>query len=146
PDARAAHFAARLRARLETLVDAVGLGNTLAPGTGFKLGADPDTVRRPDVAVAGGHRAIRIDAGFVLDAQTLAVEVISRNARFTATIRRVRQYLAAGTRLVWVVDPDDRSGVIFRPDGTMTELGEHDAVAGEDVLPGLVLSLEQVWV
>ena len=41
---------ARITKRLMDVVDAGGLGRVLAAETGFKLSADPDTVRAPDVA------------------------------------------------------------------------------------------------
>jgi Uma2 family endonuclease len=48
----------------------------------------------------------------------------------------VRHYLARGVRLIWVVDPEDRSVTVYRSGQQATILGETDMLSGEDVLPG----------
>lgn len=48
----------------------------------------------------------------------------------------MRDWLAHGTRLVWVVHPRRRTLTVHRAEGSETMLGEHDEVDGEDVLPG----------
>jgi Uma2 family endonuclease len=59
--------------------------------------------------------------------------------------RKVREYLDAGTRLVWVVCPEGRYARVFRPDNT-TAIVEHDEpLSGEDVLPGLEIPLSEVF-
>ena len=51
-------------------------------------------------------------------------------------VRNFNEYLGAGVRLVWVVNPPTRTVRVHRADGTVADLREADELAGEDVLPG----------
>jgi Uma2 family endonuclease len=64
------------------------------------------------------------------------VEVLSPNDIAYEVDAKVREYLAAGVRLVWVINPDGRTVTIHRPQGPGTVLHEQDELAGETVLPG----------
>jgi hypothetical protein len=48
----------------------------------------------------------------------------------------VREYLAAGMRLVWVSDPENRAVYVRLRDGTLRWLRETDELSGEDIIPG----------
>jgi hypothetical protein len=51
-------------------------------------------------------------------------------------LAKVGEWLAAGTRLVWVMDPERREARLQRRDGTVAVIGKDGALDGEDVLPG----------
>ena len=51
-------------------------------------------------------------------------------------IEKVEQYLRAGVRYVWLVDPNTRTVQIHRWDGTVTKLHENDDILGEEALEG----------
>ncbi|UCC84666.1 MAG: Uma2 family endonuclease [Gemmatimonadota bacterium] len=53
-------------------------------------------------------------------------------------------FLAAGTRLAWLVDPRRREVRVFRSDGSMAVIGEDGALDGEDVVPGFSCPLAAV--
>ena len=115
---------------------------------GMILARDPDTVRAPDVAF---YRADRLPPGGIPVtywelAPDLAVEVLSPSDRRSKVLRKVSEYLDAGTPLVWVVDPRRRTAVVYRPEGEPTILGADGVLDGEDVLPGFTLTLAEVWV
>ena len=114
---------------------------------GMILARDPDTVRAPDVVF---YRANRLPPGGIPSsywdlAPDLAVEVLSPSDRRGKVLKKVGEYLDAGTRLVWVVDPRRRTAVIYRPEGEPTILGADGVLDGEDVLPGFTLALADVW-
>jgi Uma2 family endonuclease len=115
---------------------------------GLKLASNPDTVRAPDVAFVRAERIPPegIPRGFFPGAPDLAVEVRSPSDSTAEILRKVADYLAAGTRLVWVLDPTPRTATIYRPIGEPTVLGEDGVLDGEDVLPGFTLPLRDVWV
>jgi Uma2 family endonuclease len=50
--------------------------------------------------------------------------------------QEVDDYLAAGVRLVWMVNPERRTVWVYRVDGPVRFLREPDELSGEDVLPG----------
>ncbi len=129
--------AARLCYRLTGFVDAEQLGLVLVE-SGFILHRGPDTVRGPDLSFVAAARlpAGRVPAGFVPLAPDLAVEIRSPDDRAAAVAEKVKHYLDAGTRLVWVVDPAGREVTIHRADGSTTRLSPLDWLDGEAVLPG----------
>ena len=84
--------------------------------------------------------------GFWPGAPDLAVEVLSPSNRFSEILERVEDYLVAGTRLIWIFDPEARNVRSFRPDRAPLVVGEDGVLSGEDVLPGFTLRLTDVWV
>jgi Uma2 family endonuclease len=114
---------------------------------GFQLSANPDTVRAPDVWFIAAERIPpeSIPDGFWPGAPDLAVEALSPSDRFADVLRKVKEYLAAGSQLVWVVDPKGRSAAAFGPGSPLAELlGEDGVLDGGDVLPGFSLTLRDV--
>ncbi len=105
---------------------------------GFVLRRDPDTVRAADVAFIRAERLPPegLPTGFFEGAPDLAVEILSPTDRYADLLYKVSQWLEAGTRQVWVVDPARRTVTIFQPDGTLRLLHESDELDGGDVLPG----------
>ena len=54
---------------------------------------------------------------------------------------KVGDWLSAGTRLVWVIDPARRVAHVYRPDGTQSTV---DSLDGDDVLPGFSCALDAI--
>ena len=140
--------ATKFSTRLCGFVEQHGLGLCGGADWGFCLECSPDTVRVPDVAFVSGERvpAGGVPRGFWPGAPDLAIEVISPSDRFGDVMEKVQEYLDAGTRLVWVVQPDARWVRIFRADGTTALVSGDGTLDGEDVVPGFSLSLRDVWV
>ena len=59
--------------------------------------------------------------------------------------QKVRDYLDAGARLVWVLAPQAKSATVYRADGSARLLREQDALDGENVLPGLTILLRDIF-
>lgn len=129
--------AARLCYRLTGFVEEQRLGVVLVE-SGFILQRGPDTVRGPDVSFVAADRlpAAGVPASFVPLAPDLAVEIRSPDDRAAAVAEKVANYLDAGTRLVWVVDPAGREVTVYRADRSTTQLSDSDWLDGEGVLPG----------
>ncbi len=128
---------------------ATDAGTAFAAETGFKLFSDPDTVRAPAVAFVVKGREPPPDAkGFAGLAPDLAVEVLSPDDRPGEVLAKVADWLSAGTRLVWVVDPMRRVARVYRQHGTesivTTDREGGNALEGEDVLPGFRCPLESI--
>ena len=138
-------IAANLAYYLSDFVQRRGLGLVFAQGTGFKIASDPDTVRAPDVAFVGRERAGLIQArGYAELAPDLLAEILSPDDRPAEVLAKVADWLAAGTKLVWVVDPERSETRVYRQDGSLSVLQMSDSLEGEDVLPGLTCPLTQV--
>ena len=134
--------AMNLGAELAVYVKRTGAGAVFAAETGFKLASDPDTVRAPDVAfIAQGRLPPRETRGYPALAPDLVVEVLSPDDRPGEVLAKVADWLSAGSRLVWVVDPERRIARAYRHDGSETMVTENGALEGEDVLPGFTCPL-----
>lgn len=107
----------RIARLLADFVQAHQLGEVTVE-TDFRLG--PDTVRNPDVAFIATEHIKRIDAyrSPLEGAPALAVEVVSPGNSDQDIRRKVSQYLAAGSKAVWVVYPATRSIEIHDPKHT----------------------------
>jgi len=137
--------AMRLAAAIFTHVQARGLGRVFAAETGFTLARKPDTVRAPDVAfISTARLPDPPPRGFAELAPDLAVEVLSPDDRPGEVLAKVADWLNAGARLVWVVDPVRVLARVYRADGSESILGETDALRGEDVLPGFEYPLSAI--
>lgn len=131
--------------RLANHVHAHGLGQVYAGGTGFTLARDPDTVRAADVAFVLRERLPAPEpSGFAAFAPDLVVEVLSPNDRPGEVLAKIADWLSAGTRLVWVIDPERRLARVYRDDGTEHTLSENQSLAGEDVVPGFSCPLAEI--
>ncbi|MGB6043445.1 MAG: Uma2 family endonuclease, partial [Pirellulales bacterium] len=86
------------------------LGVLTGAESGFQLARDPDTVRAPDVGFVRKDRVPRTPIpGFFPGAPDLAVEVLSPNDRPRDVQAKVGDWLNAGCRQIWVVDPQART-------------------------------------
>jgi hypothetical protein len=74
------------------------------------------------------------------------VEVLSPTNWPGERWRRIGDLLDAGTRLVWLIDPERRTALVIHPGGDVRTLGEDGALDGEDGLPGFALPLRDVLV
>jgi len=139
-------LAATLAERLKGHVRTCRLGWVLTE-TGYILSRDPDTVRAPDVSFLAAARVPRgsVPCGFAEGAPDLAVEVVSPSDRHSEVQERVQDYLRAGARQVWVIEPRTRSVTVYAPDGTAQVLREEDTLTGGDLLPGFALPVHELF-
>lgn len=137
--------ASRFNRRLGAFAEARDLGETFTR-TGFILATDPDTVRGPDVSFVSKSR-LSDDAsdGYFTIAPDLAVEVVSPNDNYTEVAEKVAEYLAAGARLVVVVDPINRAITKHPARGGITRLGESDTLALDDIMPGFECAAADIF-
>lgn len=139
-------LAAGLLGDLVLFVRARRLGRVYSE-CGFVLGRDPDTVRAPDAAFVSAERVATVvrRGPYFEGAPDLAVEVVSPGDSRAEVASKVREYLAAGGRAVWVVDPRRRSITVHRADAAPHTLGTSDVLDGGDVLPGFRLPVRDVF-
>jgi Uma2 family endonuclease len=137
--------AARLLSVIASHVYAHDLGRVFAAETGFTLARNPDTVRAPDVAfVSTARLRDSPPGGFAELAPDLVVEVLSPDDRPGVVLAEVADWLSAGSRLVWVIDPMRASARVYRDDGSEAILDATGLLRGEDVLPGFACAVSAV--
>ena len=140
-----ARLTARVVHRLYGFVQEAGIGEVLAE-PGILLARDPDTVRGPDVAYYSRERIP--EAGYATGfwgAPDLAVEITSPGNRVSEIQEKVTEYLDAGVRLVWVIDPPTRTVTAYAPDGSARILRYVDTLDGGDVVPGFRFRLAELF-
>jgi Uma2 family endonuclease len=134
-----------LSRRLADHVAAHALGEVYTGDTGFTLSRGPDTVRAADIGFLCRERVLRPEpVGFPDLAPDLVVEVRSPGDRPGEVLAKVADWLSAGTRLVWVIDPERRLARVYRVDGTEDVVTEGGALDGEAVVPGFDCPLEMI--
>lgn len=146
---RAARLALRLGGRLGAYVDVHRLGVATGADGVYKF-PDAETGVIPDVGYYSATRLplITDDDKPIPFAPDLAVEVASPSQDAGDMAAKARLYLSAGTRLVWVVWPQSahvdvwRAGVLTGPVST---LGSNDTLDGEDVVPGFLYGVAELF-
>jgi len=148
PPVNAEHggIAIRLGGRIDAFAFARSLGH-VSTEVGFILRRSPDTVRAPDVAFV---RADRIPSGgvprtFWAIAPDLAVEVASPSNTASEIQSKVHEWITAGVRLVWVINPLTRTVSVIRSLLEREELTESDALDGGEVLPGFTCPVAELF-
>lgn len=136
--ARHGAVTARIGRLLDEYVEAHGFGVCCGAETGFVLRRAPDTVRAPDAAVVAASRipATGIPVAYWPCAPDLAVEVVSPRDRPAEIQAKLEEYFDAGTRLVWLVEPEQRTVQVCRSAHDVRVLDANDDIDGGDVLPG----------
>ena len=121
------------------------LGKVYAAETGYLLARNPDTVRAADVSFIRRERLTPRQPGYRALAPDLVAEVISPSDRPRDVAAKVQDWLAAGTRMVLLVDPPERTVTVFRPQVPPVVLTEADTLDGGDVVPGWQLPLRVLF-
>ena len=136
-----------LTAPLATHVRSKNLGVVVGAETGFKLASQPDTVRAPDIAFIRRDRLPTSGRPrtFWSGSPDLAVEVLSPDDRVDEVEEKIAAWLAAGTALVWAVNPKSRTITTYRAGMPPRILGEQDTLTGEDVVPDFGVPVREVF-
>lgn len=137
----------RLTAPLAQFVWDNGLGEVYGAETGFKLTSDPDTVLGPDVAFVSKERleAIAETKGYWPGPPELAVEVLSPGDRPGKVRTKISQWLAFGTKQVWIVDPKFLTVTIYRSLTDIQSFTEEEYLEADDILPGFRLLVGEIF-
>ncbi len=122
-------------------------GWSVAADPGVKLGRNPDRLRAPDIGMV---RKERVPTGKGVDgwlegAPDVVVEVLGDSQTYSEMTKKALEYLAAGAKMVWLVDPDPRRVVLFTPPAQVRILGEDDTLDGADVLPGFRCKVAEMF-
>jgi Uma2 family endonuclease len=134
----------KLASRLLAYVASTGAGHAFGSSVGFRLPGG--NVRSPDASFVASGRfpgdTPPDDFGDL--APDLAVEVLSPSERPRHVLDKVGEYLEAGVRAVWVIDPRKAKAITYRSLSDVTELGADDDLEGGDVLPGFRCRLADI--
>ncbi len=119
-----------------------GLGELYTAETAFQVG---ERVMKPDVAfVSTAHLDVDEDEKFPIPPD-LAIEVVSPTDVHYRIVRKALDYLEAGTRLVWVLDPIAKAVTVYRSKSDIETLTHEATLTGEDVVPGFACPVGQLF-
>ncbi|HXB53784.1 MAG TPA: Uma2 family endonuclease [Vicinamibacteria bacterium] len=118
------------------------LGRVFDSSTRYRLPGG--NVRSPDASFVSSNRLPRVPEGFAELAPDLAVELLSPEDKPREVLDKVGEYLAAGVRLVWVIDPRASRAVRYRSLSDVREIGPDGTLDGEDLLPGFHCPLAEL--
>jgi Uma2 family endonuclease len=107
-----------------------------------------DQIRVPDVAfLSWRHFPDRLLPAEPVPAiaPDLAVEILSKGNTKREMERKLDDYLAAGVKLVWFIDPVTASAVAYEDRHNSHKLSLSDSLTGGSVLPGFELTLQQLF-
>ena len=139
--------AAEIGSKLNVYVKTHKLGYVCGAETGFKIAQNPDTVRAPDAAFVSQASIERqgIVRGYWEGAPDLAVEVISPGNTYAEVAEKVEEWLTAGCRMVWVINPRRETIEVYRPNADFTILRGTDTLEGDDVVEGFQCQVQDIF-
>lgn len=73
------------------------------------------------------------------------VELKSKSDRLSALQTKMKEYINHGTKLGWLINPQQRQVEIYRPNLEVEILDNPTQLSGEEALVGFVLNLHRVW-
>ncbi len=123
-------------------------GSVLCGEAGVRLRRDPDTTVGIDVVYVSADVTARQtdDTTLVEGVPVLIVEILSPNDTQEQIDEKVDGYLRAGVRLVWVIDPHDRTVLIYRPGTEPVLVNVLQELSGEPELPGFRVPAMKLFV
>lgn len=121
---------------LGTFVKRRRLGFVFESSTGFRMPSR--NVRSPDVSFVARGRFPRgkIPDSFSDVVPDLAVEVLSPADSNREILDKVGEYLQAGVRMVWIVDPKHSRAAVYRSMTDVEQIDRDGWVEGGDVVRG----------
>ncbi len=127
---------------LKTQGEMRGHGRARPNEFGLLLG---DSVYGPDAGFVTNARLPirRSTEGYMLTIPDLIAEVRSKNDTLAYMARKAATYLAAGVRLVWVIDPVGRRVFAYRAGQAAVEIAEDGELTCDDIIPGFRLAVRE---
>ncbi len=136
----------RMGRYLDQFLDDHGGGYVAGNDSGVILARHPDIVRGPDVAVFDDAQVMAdVHPKYGEVAPILVIEVLSPNDRAVQVNRKIADYFQAGTKLVWLFDPESFSVIVHRLNGVPQILDITGTLDGEDVIPGFRCKLADIY-
>ena len=141
----------RLTQQLRNWADRDGTGEVFDSSTVFVL---PNGARKsPDVSWIKLERWNKLtDAqqdGFPPIAPDFVIELVSpsdlKNQRYEDLQAKMQEYLANGVKLGWLMEPKGKTVEIYRAGQPVEILSNPKTLSGEDVLPGFILDLSEIF-
>lgn len=143
-----AYTVAKFARFLDEWLEQHGGPGEVAAGDGrTRLAVDPDVIVGIDVAFFDEHvtHGSATEYNFYDGAPVIAVEVLSPSDTHENVVDKLQRYLAAGTKQVWIADPDLQTVTIYRPHAAPIMFNSQQELIGDPELPGFRVHVEQLF-
>lgn len=140
------HIGAVLLEKLLGYARSHRLGTVWGSSVGFRLRGG--NVRSPDVSFVAKEKLAglkRPPKKFPEYAPDLAVEILSPEDTVERLHEKIVEYFENGTRLVWVVNPEEQTVLVYRGPQPEKLLRTGDQLDGEKVLPGFAMPVSELF-
>ena len=141
------NLGAFLAGAIEFHVRSRKLGATCDSSTAFTMKSG--NRRSPDVSFVSKERLQglkRLPKGYLQGAPDLAVEIISPSNTFEEIHDKIVEYFDNGSKLVWVIHPDEKSVLVYHQPEPDRLLRASDNLDGEAVIPGFSLPVADLFI
>ena len=138
----------RILQALGNWADEDGRGEVFDSNVGFTL--PNGSVRSPDASWVSHGKGDALtkeqQEGFAPVCPEFVIELTSPSDRIKDVIQKVvKEWIAQGTELAWLIDPKERRVTIFRPGQEAEVLENPTSVQGTGCVAGFELVMERVW-
>ena len=122
------------------------LGRVMTGEVGIYTRRNPDRVRGADVVFLSRERwPDSPPKGFLEVAPDLVVEVMSPSDRWQDVRQKLAEYFAIGVHRVWIVEPENRTVLVYRSVTDLQQFGVADTLQGEGVLEGFTMAVAELF-
>jgi len=132
---------------LDEFADQHDLGHVMGNDTFVKVEQNPDTLRGAEVLFISYERLAkgRVPDGVLDVIPELVFEVVSPTDVWTNLFGKVEEYLAAGVKVVVILDPRSETASVYRPDVVQEVLRRPDSLTIPEVLPGFTVPVARLF-
>ena len=118
------------------------LGRVVTAETTFQIG---QSGRKPDVAFISKERIPQDVRQASPVPPDLAIEVVSPTDALYDVLEKVSEYLDAGTKMVWVIEPVLKTVTVYRSPTNIKVMTRNETLMGEDVVKGFECSVAEIF-
>lgn len=135
----------RLASLLLNHVKTFQLGEVYGSSTGYRL--RNGNLRSPDVSFVKRQRLPdgKSPKGFAHFAPDLAVEILSPSDSMNEINEKISEYFDNGTSLVWVINPDSQTVMVYLSPINRCLFQAEDELTGGDIIPGFRCHVKELF-
>jgi len=136
----------RLIVALGKFVSDNKLGVVCGPDLGYWMKSG--NLRCPDVSFINKKRLQKfkkLPRGFLQGSPDLAVEILSPSDTIETIHGKITEYFENNTKLAWVINPEDRTVLIYHSPNPDKILTDKDTLNGEEILKGFSFPIAELF-
>lgn len=144
PGLRSSGVAARIIVKIGIYLEENNIGELYGADATFMIG---ENERMPDVSFVSNEKLKDGEpvnkAEFAPD---LAIEVISPTDIYSKILKKIREYLNAGVKQVWLVEPEFQTVAVYKSPMKSETFNAEDTLVCEEILPDFKLHLKEIFI